>query len=64
VRIEEAIKGLQYELKEAEGDGALDAVVYFRLGIEALKRVRECRQADHLIAEDYLPGETTEAERR
>ena len=31
-----------------------------RLGIEALKRIKECRSADHLIREDLLPGETEE----
>jgi len=29
-----------------------------RLGIEALKRIQECRLADYMIKEDLLPGET------
>lgn len=29
-----------------------------RLLIEAGKRIQECRLADHMIREDWLPGET------
>jgi len=29
-----------------------------KLLIEAGKHIQECRLADHMIAEDYLPGET------
>jgi hypothetical protein len=31
-----------------------------QLGIEALKRIQECRLVDDMISEDYLPGETAE----
>jgi hypothetical protein len=40
-----------------EIDGEADAI---KLGIEALKRIQECRLADYMIKEDYLPGETEE----
>jgi len=58
--LEEAIKGLQYEVKEAEGDGALDAVAYLQLGIEGLKRIVYLRldmDCPHWMT---LPGETKE----
>lgn len=35
-----------------------DFIDAIKLGIEAMKRIQECRLTDHLITEDYLPGET------
>jgi len=37
-----------------------DYIEALKLGIEALRRIKECRLADHMIAEDWLPGETKE----
>lgn len=56
--IDEAIEVLREDL----GADIYDSHPYFyqaqKLGIEALKRIHECRLVDHIIAEDYLPGET------
>ena len=58
--IEKAIEGLEYEVKEAEGDGALDAVAYLRLGIEALQRCRDNYLNPQRADFRRLPSETKE----
>lgn len=60
--IDEAIEGLKGEVAEAKDEGALKAVEYLQLGIEALKRVQDARDIDpESPAGDLLPGETKEA---
>lgn len=51
----EILANLRDGCDQAELADHIDAI---QLGIEALKRIQECRLADHTIAEDYLPGET------
>ncbi len=58
--IDEA-KAILFDFREQEsgilGNEFAEAV---QLGIEALKRIKECRLADYMIKEDLLPGETEE----
>lgn len=58
--IDEAIEGLEGEVREAEDEGALEAVAYLKLGIEALKRVKDTRKRSVYAIRAPLPGETKE----
>ena len=58
--IEKAIEVLTLEVTTNLDSGAEDFNAAVKLGIEALKRIQECRPADYMIKEDYLPGETEE----
>lgn len=60
MKIEKAIGILTICAKGDPYHPAKDAIDAINLSIEALKRMKECRLADHMIAEDWLPGETTE----
>jgi len=42
--IDKAIDGLKGELQEAKSEGALKAVEYLQLGIEALELIKNVRQ--------------------
>ena len=60
ISIPEAIKTLKYFIKYPDksiGDDELDSM---RLGIEALKRVKETRPGGKLTQYTILPGETEE----
>ena len=58
MKLDEAIKGLGDEVKEAEDEGALKAVAYLKLGIEALKEVQFAREGNPALDGELLPGET------
>lgn len=58
--IDEALETLQNEQRRNYTEKESTIYKARELGIEALKRIKECRLADNMIAEDYLPGETEE----
>lgn len=55
-----AIELLEEEAEFEKEEENLTMVDALKLGIEAIKRIKECRLADHMIREDWLPGETKE----
>ena len=56
--IEKAIEILTYSSEHNTMLITGDEKDALRLGIEAMKRLNECRLADYMIREDLLPGET------
>lgn len=56
--IDKAIEILGLRIKSPFVRANPDTKDAIKLGIEALKRIKECRLADHTIKEDLLPGET------
>jgi len=58
--LDEAIADLSIQLEEKHRLGKEYQATAIELGIEALKRIQECRLADYMIKEDYLPSETKE----
>lgn len=62
--LEEGIEGLEGEVREAIDEGALKAVAYLRLGIEALKRIQDARDIEPKSpVADLLPSETEEQDK-
>jgi hypothetical protein len=58
--IDEAIKRLQEDI-DSTGNDEIDTLTEAeKLGIEALKRVKDSRRPDPLYPETPLPGETEE----
>lgn len=60
MKLEKAIKLLQLDLNDPGSVAIEDLNEAQALGIEALKRIKECRLADYMIREDLLDGETEE----
>jgi len=60
MKIEEAIKSLKQHTRYLEYLSAFEQVDAHRLGIEALKRVKDCRDVVCDFAPTLLPGETKE----
>ena len=58
--LDEAMADLSIQLEVTYRLGKYYQANAIELGIEALKRIQECRLADYMIKEDYLPGETEE----
>ena len=56
--IDKAIDILEYQFPDLPIQPRGELGNAARLGIKALRRITECRLADHTIQEDYLPGET------
>ncbi|GAI79678.1 unnamed protein product [marine sediment metagenome] len=56
--IDEAIKNLSRISYSDRLIIKYDIDCAIKLGIEALKRVKDCRLGDDMIADRYLPGET------
>ena len=57
MKLERAIEVLKEGSELSQPWLLKDYEAALQLGIEALKRVDECRLADHTIKEDLLPGE-------
>ncbi len=55
--LDEAIRDLELIKNPLWGNHSKNWMDAVQLGIEALKRIKECRLIDHTIKEDYLPGE-------
>jgi hypothetical protein len=58
--IEKAIELLNQDLDDPGSVDFGDLRIAQRLGIEALKRIKKCRQADPQQIDNFLPGETEE----
>ncbi len=58
MKIEKAIEELEKELKEPSTFNYPNTLSATKLGIEALKRIQQCRFPPYGRMEDTLPGET------
>jgi hypothetical protein len=58
--IDEAIRILEDNVKDADWEGAVSSSAAFKLGIEALKSVQRSRQPGFREVRPLLPGETEE----
>lgn len=62
MKLKKAIEELRELPDSVINDPSSDQQGALKLGIEALKRVQQCRSAPYGRLEDILPGETPEEE--
>ena len=58
--LDEAIKNLEFHIREGEVGHHKDDIISVKLGIEALKQIKRYRKSSGIPYTGNLPGETEE----